>query len=275
MSKDRYRFKIGNFECLVINDGRIDVEGKQLFQNIDKDVYTPLLKARGEKSEKVKLAINTLAIFSDDWVLIDTGFGNFSEDSGQLKNILSEEDIRPEHIILTHAHPDHYGGFLDENGKNNFGNTPIYICQNEWILAISNELDAKNPDRAEYNQKYLIPIEAQIEPIECLDMNEILPNFSVIRLPGHTLNHIGILIESASEKLIFASDTLVHPLHLENLDWQAGFDVDHALARESRLKLAELAIELDATVMTSHFPFPGLGRIERYGASYKWIPLDI
>lgn len=275
MPKDRYRFKFGNFECLVINDGKIDVEGKQLFQNIDKDVYAPLLNALGENSEVVNLAINTLAIFSDDWVLIDTGFGNFSKDSGQLKNVLDEENIRPEHIILTHAHPDHYGGFLDENGVNNFGNTPIYICQEEWRLAISSELAADNPSRAEHNQKYLIPIEPQIEPIECLEMSEILPNFSVIRLPGHTLNHIGILIESAGEKLIFASDALVHPLHLENLDWQAGFDVDHALARESRLKLAELAIELDAIVMTSHFPFPGLGRVERNDDGYKWIPLNI
>lgn len=275
MPDDRYRFRIGDFECLAINDGSIAVEAKQLFQNIPGDVYKQQLNAPDEKSNNVELAINTLAVFSDDQVLIDTGFGKLSEESGQLKNVLDEEDIRPEHIILTHAHPDHYGGFLDENGTNNFGNAPIHICQQEWILSTSAKQTIENPGRASYNQKYLLPIEPQIKPVECLEMDEILPNFSLIRLPGHTLNHIGILIESAGEKLIFASDTLVHPLHLENLDWQAGFDVDHALARESRIKLAELAIDLDAVVMTSHFAFPGLGRIERNGDGYKWIALDI
>lgn len=105
-------------------------------------------------------------------------------------------------------------------------------------------------------------------------MNEILPGFTVLRLPGHTANHIGILIESGTDTLIYAGDAIIHPLHLEHLDWDCGFDEDHDLARESRIKLAELAIELDATVMVYHFPFPGLGKIVRHGNAYKWIPLN-
>ena len=274
MSDDRYRFTSGDFECLAIKDTSLMVNGEQLFSNIDKDVYKPQLKARGEKHKKIEIPINTLAVRSDDWVLIDAGYGTIGEDAGELASILKDEEIRPEHIILSHAHPDHFGGLLDKNGDETFGNTPIYICQREWMLMTSAEFAGENPGRAGYIEKYLLPVERQIERIECLNMSEILPGFSVIRLPGHTENHIGILIESQGEKIIFAGDAVVHPLHLENLDWQCSFDADPGQARESRIKLAELAIELDAPVMATHFPFPGIGRIEQHGTAYKWHPIE-
>lgn len=274
MADDRYRFTVGDFECLAIKDTTVTVETSLLFNNVGANVYKTQLKVRGENQDKIDLFYNPLAVFSDDWMLIDAGIGTLGDDVGQLAKILDDEDIRPEHIIITHAHADHYGGLLDKDGKETFGNLPIYMCQNEWVMSISGEYANDNPRRAELIENYLVPLESQIERIECLNMNEILPGFSVLKLPGHTPHHIGVLIESQNETLIVASDALVHPLHLENLDWQCGFDADHDLARESRIKLAELAIELDALVLCYHFAFPGLGRIARHGDSYQWNAID-
>lgn len=275
MSDDRYRFTLGDFECLAIKDTAIMGDSKHLFSNIDTDVYKLALKARGENQEQVEIPYIPLAVFSDDWVLIDSGIGKLGgDDEGKLAEILEDEEIRPEHIILTHAHADHYGGLLDKEGNETFGNLPIYMCQNEWVMSISGEYADDNPRRAEMIETYLVPLENQIERIECLNMNEILPGLSVLKLPGHTAHHIGVLIESQDEKLIVASDAVLHPLHFENLDWQCVFDIDHDLARESRIKLAELAIELDALVLCYHFPFPGLGRISRQGDAYQWTAID-
>ena len=274
MSDDRYRFTVGDFECLAIKDTAISGEGKQIFSNVDKEVYKASLKARGENHKKIDIPYNILAVFSDDWVLIDAGIGNLGDDEGKLAEILDDEEIRPEHIILTHAHADHYGGLLDSEGNETFGNLPIYMCQNEWVMSISGEYADDNPQRAEMIASYLVPLESQIERIECLNMNEILPGFSVLKLPGHTPHHIGVLVESQNEKLIIASDAVIHPLHFENLDWHCGFDADHEIARESRVKLAELAIELDALVLCYHFPFPGLGRISRQGEAYQWTAIE-
>ncbi|MGJ3240192.1 MAG: MBL fold metallo-hydrolase [Anaerolineae bacterium] len=270
MPDDRYRFTIGDFECLAIKDTTAMIDTHQLFHNVDKTRYTNLLQARDENPQQAELSHNVLAVFSDDWVLIDTGIGTLDKRDGQVAEILDDEEIRPEHIILTHAHADHYGGLMTEDGSETFGNTPVYICQNEWITSVSGDYADHHPRRAQMLEQYLLPVERQIERIECLNMNEILPGFSVLQLPGHTMHHIGILIESRNQRLIVAADALIHPLHLENLDWRCGFDTDHEQARASRVELAELALELDALVMAYHFPFPGLGRIEREGTGYRW-----
>ncbi|MEM9952297.1 MAG: MBL fold metallo-hydrolase [Chloroflexota bacterium] len=271
MSDDRYRFTVGDFECLAIKDTDVTVTHEQLFSNQPKEIVKPHLKARGEKAKAIQLSYNPLAVYSDDWVLIDTGIGTIGNAEGQVAKILEDEEIRPEHIIITHLHADHYGGLITDNGEEAFGNVPVYLCQGEWAMVRSEEYAETNPQRAELIQQYVYPIERQFEPIECLNMNEILPGLSVLRLVGHTENHIGVLIESQTEKLIYVSDALIHPLHLEQLDWECGFDANHEHARESRVALAELAIELNASVMSYHFPFPGIGRIEREGDGYHWV----
>lgn len=275
MPDDRYRFNVGDFECLAILDTISIDKFSTVFSNVDATLYEAQLRARGENTDQARYYVHSLAVFSDDWVLIDTGYGTLGNEAGQLLPILSDEDIRPEHIILSHAHPDHYGGLLNENGEENFPNVPVYMCQNEWIEFTAGTESQKNPQLAQLTRNYLMPAEHQIERIECLNMSEILPGFSVIKLPGHTAHHIGILIESGDDKLLYVADALVHPLHLENLDWQFWNDADHEIARESRVKLAEFAIEYDALVMTTHFPFPGLGRIVRDGEGYRWVAVEV
>ncbi len=95
MSDDRYRFTLGDFECLAIKDTAIMGDSKHLFSNIDTDVYKLALKARGENQEQVEIPYIPLAIFSDDWVLIDSGIGKLGgDDEGKLAEILEDEEIR-------------------------------------------------------------------------------------------------------------------------------------------------------------------------------------
>jgi glyoxylase-like metal-dependent hydrolase (beta-lactamase superfamily II) len=277
MSEDRYRFKLGNFECLAIrdfSDNGILNEVSKLFSNVDPTISRPILKSRGENPDFIDIPYTCLAVYTeDDWVLIDTGVGSIlGTPEGKLGSILEEENIRPEHIILSHAHPDHFGGLLDKNGRQNFPNVPVYMCQNEWAICNTPEYTRGNTMFAEAIRKYLLPVETQIECIEC--HGEILPGFSSIQLPGHTRYQIGILVESSGEKLIFPSDAIIHPLHLEHLDWQIFIDLDHEVARQTRIQLAEMAIELDALVHFFHFPFPGLGKIRRHGKSYRWQAIE-
>lgn len=268
MASDRFRTTVGAFECLIIQDSTSTGTVDRLFSNVDAVTAQAALP---DGRDSIEISYNVCAIFSDDWVLIDTGNG----DSGRLGAVLDDEDIRPEHIIVTHAHRDHFGGLLTDDGDENFPNTPVYMCQNEWMWFTSSEYADDNPERAAFIKENLVPAEHQIERLECADVSDILPGLSVITLPGHTPHHIGIMVASGDERLIIAGDTLLHPLHLEHLDWQFPNDSDHSRARESRIKLAELAIQTGAQVLNYHFPFPGLGHIERADdEDYRWVPVD-
>ncbi len=268
MSNDRYRFKLGDFDCLAILD-YVGLEGKAnwLFPNVPHS----LLQAENINPESIKgsgtcLAVNTGA----NWVLLDTGLGFVRKDS-KLAQILEEENIQPRHIILTHLDLDHYAGLLYNDRKPAFPNADVHICRDAWELFTS---EAYYEGRKTYDRRKLLPIiEDQVQFIEC--EGEVLPGFSMISLPGHREYHLGIEVSSNGETLLFAADTYVHPLHLEHLDWHFYGDSDHEIARETRVKFAKMAIEKDCLVLVFHFDFPGLGHIIQDGTGWKWLPLEL
>jgi glyoxylase-like metal-dependent hydrolase (beta-lactamase superfamily II) len=97
----------------------------------------------------------------------------------------------------------------------------------------------------------------------------------MIPLPGHREHHLGIMVESNSEKLFFVADVVCHPLHIEHLDWHCGADSFHTLARETRINFAQMAVESGCLVLVFHFDFPGLGHVIQDGDGWKWQPLDL
>jgi glyoxylase-like metal-dependent hydrolase (beta-lactamase superfamily II) len=272
MSDDRYRFKLGDFECLAILDNTFTGSAERMFSNVTPAELAPHLKANNIQANTISGSYNCLMVNTgnDDWVLIDTGIGDLQEGSNLLE-VLEDEDIFPDHIILTHAHLDHYGGLIKADGTPNFPNAQVYMCRDEWAVFTSRDYLTDNPDRAAVIRKHLIPAENQIERVECA--GEVLPGFTMIELPGHSPHHIGVLIESNGEYLIVAGDAVVHPLHIEHPEWHFFTDAEPETAVESRRTLAQLAVEHDALVMAYHFDFPGLGRIVPSGTGYKWKAL--
>jgi hypothetical protein len=55
---------------------------------------------------------------------------------------------------------------------------------------------------------------------------EIVPGIRALPAPGHTPGHLALLLSSEGCQLLNLGDAAVHPLHLENPEWQNGFDLD-------------------------------------------------
>jgi glyoxylase-like metal-dependent hydrolase (beta-lactamase superfamily II) len=267
MNTDRYRFKLGDFECLAILDALFtNVDTDTLFSNVTPEILHSVLRAGGMDTESLNSSIICLAVNTGaDWILIDAGMGFAIEDS-KLAQILEEENIQPRHIILTHLDLDHYAGLINSDKTPAFPNAEVHICRDAWQLFTSE-------DRQPETREHLLLVKEQVTTVDC--EGEVLPGFSMIPLPGHREHHVGIEVSSNGETLLFAADTFVHPLHIEQLDWHFGGDSDHDLARETRVKLAQMASESGCLVLGFHFDFPGLGHVLQDGDGWKWQPLAL
>ena len=120
-------------------------------------------------------------------------------------------------------------------------------------------------------------VEKNITPLADLNVNfikadfeEILPGITAVKAEGHTPGQIALIIGEKNDSLLYIADTFLHPLHIENIDWRTSFDFDHDKAKQSRLKLLDLANEKDMLINAFHFDFPGLGRVEKLSSSWKW-----
>src|SRR5262245_37848661 len=119
MSDDRYRFKLGDFECLAILDNTFTGSVDRMFTNASPT--EPALHLQANNSFTGAYTCLMVNMGDDDWLLIDTGSGDAQEGS-KLLEILEDEDIFPDHIIITHAHIDHYGGLIKRDGTPAFPN---------------------------------------------------------------------------------------------------------------------------------------------------------
>ncbi len=120
-----YRFKLGNFEGTVVSDGILPL-GKpdENFVGLskpemDKQLTDNFLPLENAVLEQNALVINT----GDQLVLFDTGMGGlnmFGPTTGKLMNSLKQAGIDPKDIdavVMSHAHIDHCGGNVADDGK--------------------------------------------------------------------------------------------------------------------------------------------------------------
>ena len=272
MNTDRYRFKLGDFECLAIRDVIWGGGNTGWFPNIPTEVSRPVLENMNLDPDDFSHAITCLAVNTGtDWVLLDTGMG-FADEAAKLAQILEEEAIQPNHIILTHLDLDHYAGLVSSDQKPVFPDAQVYICRDAWELFTSASYYEENKE--EYDRReHLSVVKDQVQLVEW--DKEFLPGFRLISLPGHRDHHAGIEVESNSKKLLYAGDIVCHPLHIEHLDWYCWADSYHDLARETRIKFARMIAESGSLALIYHFEFPGLGHIIQGGDGWKWQPLEI
>ena len=83
-----------------------------------------------------------------------------------------------------------------------------------------------------------------------------------------------VSVSSAAGRLLYISDTVYHPLHLEHPDWVPIYDIIPQQAAASKRRIFNLAADEKALVMGQHFPpFPGLGYVVKKEKGWQWQPV--
>ena len=218
-------------------------------------------------------------------ILIDTGVGTHFEKPAPLLKYLSQEKIPNESIdtiIITHAHPDHISGILDEEGNFCFPNANYYSSEDEWQF-YSNE-EVFNKAKEDYPEFALFPpgrtvfekIKSKLKYIE--PGREIIPGIKVIVAKGHTPGQLAVIVTSLDEKLIYISDTVFHPLHLKHPDWLPSkrYMFDKVDYQKTEKRIFDLAADEKMLVSAMHFyPPPGLGYVTKKDSGWEWHPLTL
>jgi glyoxylase-like metal-dependent hydrolase (beta-lactamase superfamily II) len=212
-------------------------------------------------------------------VLVDTGAGSFDPETGRLPANLAALGVSPEEIdtvIITHAHPDHAGGTLEEEGGPAFPGGRYVMWRREWEFWMGDECSGRTPDRdipyASYARQQLGPIESQTDLIE--PPVEIAPGVTLVAAPGHTPGQLMVEIESEGERLLSVSDLVVHPIHMEHPDWTISVEIDHDQVPITRREVLGRAARENLLLHVPHFDFPSLGHVQEDAGAWRWVPLQ-
>jgi len=282
MDKSIYRFAVGKVECIALLDTIAEDPWEDLMENVNLDTVEPELAKYGlKRGGKFSYPYTCLFVNTGSQrVLVDTGHGDLWTPNGKLLDCLLEAGVKPEDInivIISHAHPDHIGGNIDQDGKITFPNAQWVMAKEEWkFWSNSDNLKDLPPDYAEVIQRKLLPLSERFGLVE--GETEITPCIFTIPFPGHTPGHLVIAIRSEGQELLYTADAMVHPLQVDHPDWCASHwadliweDVIH-----SRRELYARAASDHSLVLAFHFaPFPGLGHIERSGEGWRWLSMDV
>jgi glyoxylase-like metal-dependent hydrolase (beta-lactamase superfamily II) len=262
-----YRFNVGQFQCTVLADPANTRNAASFWPSLPADEVIREVQAAGYDPGALGNSFNMLFIQTPEHrILVDTGIG---AGRSQLIDNLGEIGVQPEaidQVIITHGHGDHIGGIVGADGKLTFPNAHYTFWKSEWEYWL--DWGEKNADPNNPARRNLTPIQDRVNLVD--HEVGIFPGVCALHTPGHTIGHMGLLLESNGERLMHIVDAAHHPVQVDHPKWSPHFDYQPDVAAATRKALFERAARENLLVLAYHFPFPGLGHVVERNGALQW-----
>lgn len=268
--EDVHRFALGELTAFVLRDGGFEFPNDNTILGVGRtpEEVSSLLAAAGAPEDKLSLSIQQLLIQAPDRMLLfDTGLGtSMGENGGRLIESFAAAKIDPARvtdIFVSHVHGDHVNGLINAEGALTFPNAVVRLSAPEWEFLQS--LDATTAQQSGIAQYDALMAAVSPKVDAFTPDTEIIPGLvKAVDIKGHTPGHSGYLITSKDSSLLYIGDSMHHfVVSVQRPQWTIQFDRDSATASKSRSELLERSAESAQLIHAPHFPFPGLGKIER------------
>lgn len=271
--------KVGALEVTILSDGVLAVASAMIDRSRPEAEIAAVVKDPAKPAGPLEFSVNVVLVKSGHQrILIDTGAGaNWQATAGKLAQRLEAAAIDPasiNRVIITHAHPDHIWGAIDEfDDSPRFSKAEHVLPQAErdfWNDVDLSKLPAAAQGVGAGAKRVLKSLGDQLKTVK--PEVEIAPGISYIATPGHTPGHCSVRLNAGNETLIVTADAVFHPVSsFAHPEWQPRQDMDGDKAVASRKRLLDMAVADKAAVLSYHIPFPGFGRVEKKDTAYRWV----
>ena len=270
-----HRFMVGDFEVTTFLDGSRPGDGPHPTFGADQPaeaVQELMTENFLPPSQTVNFFTPVLVNTGSELILFDTGLGAGARPSmGNLASLMQESGYSPDQVdavVLTHFHGDHIGGLM-ENGAPTFANARYFAGAREYDYWTKEATG----DSAANVQNTVVPLAEKMSFLD--DGGSVASGITAMAAFGHTPGHMIFNLESGSERLVLTADTANHFVaSLQRPDWEVRFDVDKAMAAETRKRVFGMLAADKVAFAGYHMPFPAVGFVEPHGPGFRFVPVS-
>ena len=269
------RFRIGDIDAVVLNDG---------------GVVVPRPPGAPGQADTVLRPLACLLVRlpgADGLVLIDAGFGPVAKRAGEplptagrLLASLAAAGIAPEEIgtvLISHVHPDHVDGLYLDDGTATFPNAAYRIGAEELSFWSAEPLDLSwSPSPPGFKAEMLSAARRLLgfagTSLQTFRAGEpAMPGIGTMLLPGHTPGQTGFVIATGAGHVLYTADALTTiEMSVATPERHNPIDLDPELGVKTRKMLLERVTGSGWHSFSPHFAWPNLGTIRSAGQRYHW-----
>ena len=270
--------EMGSMQIEMLSDGNLVLPREMILADAPRDEAQVILDQYGIGDGAFTPPCNlTLLRHEDRVILFDVGSGpDFQPTAGFLPDALDAIGLYPEditHLVITHGHPDHIWGLLDDFDEPFLPDAEILMGRADFDYWMNpNTVDTIGSAR----QAFAVGAKRRLSAVGDLvtlieDGQEILPGVAARASFGHTPGHMSFELNDGSESLMVIGDAIGnHHVAFARPDWHAGSDQDPETGAQTRLGLMDQLASSQMRIAGFHLP-GGLGRVERDAGAYRFV----